>query len=54
MVVGAEVGAAAGAAAGAGDPAIVLRTLFFIGFVPVVGLLLIPWVIETRGQTMPD
>jgi hypothetical protein len=42
------------AAAGAGDPAIVLRTLFFIGFVPVVGLLLIPWVIETRGQTMPD
>lgn len=42
------------AAAGAGDPAIVLRTLFFIGFVPVVGLLLIPFAVETRGQTMPD
>jgi MFS family permease len=42
------------AAAGAGDPAIVLRTLFYIGFVPVVGLLLIPLAVETRGQRMPD
>jgi len=37
-----------------GDPAVILRTLFMIGFVPIVGLLLIRWVIETRGQTMPD
>jgi MFS family permease len=37
-----------------GDPAIILQTLFVIGFVPIVGLLLLRWVIETRGQTMPD
>jgi MFS family permease len=37
-----------------GDPAIILKTLFMIGFVPVVGLLLLRWVIETRGQRMPD
>lgn len=42
------------AAAGAGDPAVVLRTLFLVGFVPLVGLLLMRWVIETRGQVMPD
>jgi hypothetical protein len=37
-----------------GDPAVFLRTMFVIGFVPVLGLLLLPWVIETRGQRMPD
>ncbi|HKU88288.1 MAG TPA: hypothetical protein VJP84_00735, partial [Steroidobacteraceae bacterium] len=37
-----------------GDPQIILDTLFMIGFVPVVGLLLLRWVIETRGQVMPD
>jgi MFS family permease len=37
-----------------GDPAIILRTLFAIGFVPIVGLLLLRWVIETRGEKMPD
>jgi hypothetical protein len=37
-----------------GDPAVFLRTMFYIGFVPIVGLLLLPWVIETRGQKMPD
>ena len=37
-----------------GDPHIILNTLFAIGFVPIVGLLLLRWVIETRGQTMPD
>ena len=42
------------AAAGSGDPSVVLRTLFLVGFVPLVGLLLMRWVIETRGQTMPD
>ncbi len=37
-----------------GDPALILKTLVMIGFVPVVGLLLLRWVIETRGQRMPD
>jgi MFS family permease len=37
-----------------GDPAIILETLFVIGFVPILGLLLLPWVIETRGEKMPD
>jgi len=37
-----------------GDPDVFLRTLFMIGFVPIVGLLLMRWVIETRGQRMPD
>ncbi len=37
-----------------GDPNVFLRTMFFIGFVPIVGLLLLPWVIETRGEKMPD
>jgi MFS family permease len=37
-----------------GDPAIILKTLFVIGFVPVAGLLLLRWVLETRGQTMSD
>ena len=38
----------------AGDPHVVLHTLFTIGFVPILGLLLLPWVIETRGERMPD
>jgi MFS family permease len=37
-----------------GDPVIILQTLFIVGFVPIVGLLLLRWVIETRGRTMPD
>lgn len=37
-----------------GDPHVILETLFVIGFVPVIGLLLLRWVIETRGQVMPD
>jgi MFS family permease len=37
-----------------GDPEIILRTLFTIGFVPIVGIMLLHWVIETRGQRMPD
>jgi len=37
-----------------GDPAVFLQTLFMIGFVPIIGLLLMRWVIETRGQIMPD
>ena len=42
------------AAAGRGDPAIVFNVMFLIGFVPVVGLLFMRWVVETRGQKMPD
>ncbi|MEY4846974.1 MAG: hypothetical protein RLZZ36_87 [Pseudomonadota bacterium] len=42
------------AAAGAGNPAVVFNTLFLVGFVPLVGLLAMGWIIETRGQTMPD
>jgi hypothetical protein len=37
-----------------GDPQVILDTLFVIGFVPVLGLLLLRWVIETRGERMPD
>jgi MFS family permease len=41
-------------AAGRGDPAIVFQVLFMIGFVPIIGLLFMRWVVETRGQRMPD
>jgi MFS family permease len=37
-----------------GDPAVFVRTMFYIGFVPILGLLLLRWVVETRGETMPD
>jgi MFS family permease len=37
-----------------GDPQVILKTLFMIGFVPILGLLLLRWVIETRDQRMPD
>ncbi|MEO8445690.1 MAG: MFS transporter [Gammaproteobacteria bacterium] len=42
------------AAAGAGTPEVILNALFFVAVVPVVGLLFIPWVVETRGQQLPD
>ena len=41
------------AAAGAGAPQVILNALFAVAFVPLVGLLFIPWVVETRGQTLP-
>ena len=41
------------AAAGAGAPEVILNALFAVAFVPLVGLLFIPWVVETRGQTLP-
>jgi MFS family permease len=41
------------AAAGAGAPAVILNALFAVAFVPLAGLLFIPWVVETRGQTLP-
>jgi MFS family permease len=40
--------------AGKGDPSIVLKALLMIGFVPLIGLFFMKWVIETRGQRMPD
>jgi MFS family permease len=42
------------AAAGRGDVQILYNAIFMIGFAPVLGLLLIRWVVETRGQKMPD
>lgn len=41
------------AAAGAGAPEVVLNTLFAVAFVPLIGLLFLPWVIETRGERLP-
>jgi MFS family permease len=46
------VGAAS--SAGGGDPSFVFKVMFMIGFVPLIGLLFMRWVIETRGQRMPD
>ncbi len=42
------------AAAGAGDPAVVLNALLYVAAVPIAGLLLLGWVIETRGQAIPE
>ncbi len=32
----------------------VLKALFYVGFVPLLGLLMLPWVVETRGRTLED
>jgi hypothetical protein len=42
------------AAAGAGDPAVIINTLLAVAIVPLVGLAAIPWVVETRGQPLPE
>jgi len=31
-----------------------LEVLFWVGVVPILGLLLLPWVVETRGRTLTD
>jgi MFS family permease len=31
-----------------------VRTLFWVGFVPLAGLLFLPWVIETKGRVLVD
>lgn len=31
-----------------------VSVLFYVGFVPLVGLLLMPWVIETKGRALSD
>jgi hypothetical protein len=42
-------------AAGAkGDISIILRVLSSIGFIPLLGLCLMPWTIETRGRKLVD
>ena len=41
-------------AAGKGDPGIFLRTHLMIAAVPLLALFFMPWVVETRGQRMPD
>jgi MFS family permease len=46
------VGTIASRGANALDSA--LQVLFYVGWVPLVGLLLMPWVIETRGRALPD
>jgi MFS family permease len=42
------------AALGANALESALRALFWVGVVPLVGLLFLPWVIETRGRTLAD
>ena len=32
----------------------ILHTLFWIGFVPILGLCFLPWVIETKGRVLCD
>ena len=46
------VGEIAARGAGATDAAI--RTLFWVGFIPAVGLLLLPLIIETKGKKLAD
>lgn len=31
-----------------------VSVLFYVGFVPIIGLLLMPWVIETKGRPLTD
>ena len=46
------VGAVASQGAHAAGSA--LGVLFWVGFIPLVGILLMPWVIETRGRALAD
>ena len=46
------VGTIASRGANALDSA--LQLLFYVGWVPLVGLLLMPWVIETKNWTLPE
>jgi hypothetical protein len=42
-------------ASSAADPlSASLRVLFWVGAVPLAGLLLMPWVVETRGRVLAD
>jgi hypothetical protein len=31
-----------------------MEALFYCGWIPIVGLLLMPWVIETRDRPLPE
>jgi MFS family permease len=42
------------AARGADSLTSALTALFWVGFVPIAGLLLLPWAIETKGQVLAD
>lgn len=42
------------AAKGANSLQSALHALFWVGFVPLVGLALLPWVIETKGRALAD
>jgi MFS family permease len=42
------------AAQGANSLTSALKALFYVGFVPLAGLLLLPWAIETKGRTLED
>lgn len=42
------------ASRGTDSLATAMRLLFYVGFVPVLGLLVMPWVIETRGKPLAD
>jgi MFS family permease len=46
------VGAVASQGADAATHA--LGVLFYVGFIPLVGILLMPWVVETRGKPLTD
>jgi MFS family permease len=42
------------ASQGADSLKLSLSTLFYVGFVPLLGMLTLPWVIETKGRTLSD
>ena len=42
------------AARGAGALGSALQVLFYVGFVPLAGLLVMPWVLETKGRALID
>ena len=48
FLVGAIASRGAGALGGA------LEVLFYVGFVPLLGLLVMPWVMETKGRALAD
>jgi MFS family permease len=42
------------AARGSGALGGALQVLFYVGFVPLIGLLVMPWVMETKGRVLAD
>ena len=42
------------AARGSGALGSALQVLFYVGFVPLLGLLVMPWVLETKGRVLAD